>query len=163
MRETLLGVGRLAHRVALHLEVDANDLAHLVVVVDDEHHRAARRLSRAGTLEECVEVAAPVAAVPTGRVEGRNAAEIGPLADRALRDPEVLCGLSESQPVRLAAAATTRAARIAVCHRPANLPKCVLFFTPHREGLAERRSSSGRAARSEQRGPTAQLRFAKAS
>ena len=33
----------LAHRVALHLEVDAHELAQALVVVDDEHERAAPR------------------------------------------------------------------------------------------------------------------------
>ena len=57
--------------------------------------------ARTGALEELVEVGAPVAAVSARRVEGRNAALVGPFADRALRDAEVLRGLAEGQPVRL--------------------------------------------------------------
>ena len=40
-------VRRFPDRVALHLEVDANDLAHLRVVVDEQHEWAAGRLPRA--------------------------------------------------------------------------------------------------------------------
>ena len=58
------------------------------------------RVRRGPSFEELVEVPAAVAAVAAGRVEGGNAALIGPLPDRALRDAEVLRGLAEGQPVR---------------------------------------------------------------
>ena len=65
---------RLAHRVALHLEVDADELAQALVVVDDQDQPAAAlgspRSGRAAALEELVEVAAPVPPMTSGRVEG---------------------------------------------------------------------------------------------
>ena len=56
----------------------------------------------AGAVEERLEVAAPVAPVAAGRVEGRHAALVGPLADRRLGHAEELGRLAERQPVGLA-------------------------------------------------------------
>src|SRR5205085_4333621 len=117
--ESLLGVARLDHRVALDLQVDPHDLADLRIVVDDEDERPARRLPRARAFEERVEVSAPVSAMPSGRVERRHAPEVGPLADRALRDAEVLGGLPERQPFGIPSGSPARtAARLSVAHRP---------------------------------------------
>ena len=101
-RERLLGARRLADRVALHLEVDAHELAQARVVVDDEHERARPLAAGAGAVEEQLEVAAAVAAVAARRVERRHAALVGPLADRRLGDAEELGRLAERQPVGLA-------------------------------------------------------------
>ena len=105
-REPLLGARRLAHLVALGLEIDADVLAQPRVVVDDQDERSADVAGagappRPGAVEELVEVGAAVATVAAGRVEGRDAAEVGPLAHRALRDAEVLRGLAECQPLGL--------------------------------------------------------------
>ena len=102
-REPLLRAACLAHRVALHLEVDADVFAHPRVVVDDQHQRTLLgRAARAGTVEEVVEICAAVATVPTGGVEGGHTALVRPLADRALGDAEEFRGLAERQPVGLA-------------------------------------------------------------
>src|SRR6266511_422729 len=66
---------------------------------------------------------APVATVPAGGVEGGNAPLVGPLADRALRDAEILRGLAEGQPVRFGRGGST-AGEIAISHSR-NLPKVV--------------------------------------
>src|SRR5829696_515541 len=50
-------------------------------------------------LEERIEVATPVAAMPAGRVERWYAAYIRPFPDRALSDAEVLRCLTERQPL----------------------------------------------------------------
>ena len=98
--EPLVGAAGLADGVALELEVDADELAHLVVVVDEQDERAGlRRAARAGAVEERLEVGAAVAAVAAGRVEGGHAALVGPFADRALRDAEEAGRLPERQPL----------------------------------------------------------------
>src|SRR5215204_1343237 len=103
--EPLLGTRGLAHRVALHLEVDADELAQALVVVDDQDQPTGAfgpsRERSAAALEELVEVAAPVPAMTSRRVERGQPAAVGPLADRALRHAEILRGLAERQPVRL--------------------------------------------------------------
>src|SRR5205814_6444433 len=113
-------IRRLADGVALHLEVDADDLAHLRVVVDEQDEGTARGLAGTRALEERLEVGALVAAVPARRIEGRHAAHVGPLADGALGDAEELGRLAERQPV---AVASGRRALVARGHT-ANLPKC---------------------------------------
>src|SRR5439155_3417813 len=100
--QPVLRVRRLADGIALHLEVDPHDFADLRVVVDEQHERAARRLSGPRTLEEGLEVTALVPAMPAGGVEGRDAADVGPFPDRALRDAQELRRLAERQPVALA-------------------------------------------------------------
>ena len=76
--------------------------------------------ARARAVEEGLEVAAPVAAVAAGRVEGRHAALIGPLADRRLGDAEELRRLAERQPVRLA----RRSASARVASRRKSIQSC---------------------------------------
>src|SRR5207237_9723825 len=88
------------------------------------------RLARAGPFEERVEVGAAVAAVAAGCVEGRDAAEVGPLADRALGHAEVFRGLPEREPFRLSRGRAPRAgARLSVRHLPANLSEVVASYT----------------------------------
>jgi len=100
--EALVGPPSLPDGVALGLEMDAHVLSQRRVVVDDQDERAGPRLAAgARPLEERVEVAAPVPAVAARRVEGGHAAEVRPLADRALRDAEVLRRLAQGQPVGL--------------------------------------------------------------
>ena len=101
-RKPFRGVPGLADGVALRLEADAHVAAHAGVVVDDQHDRAGPPgVTRAG--EEVVEIATPEPPVPARRVERREEPLIRPLADRALRDAEVLRSLAERQPVRLGA------------------------------------------------------------
>ena len=99
--ERLVGARRLADRVALHLEIDTHELAQARVVVDDEDERAGACSARARTLEERLEVAPPVAAVPTRRVERRHSALVRPLPDRRLGDAEELRRLAEREPIGL--------------------------------------------------------------
>jgi len=110
--ETVLGAPCLTYRVALHLKVDADDLAHLRIVVHEQHERTARRLSRPRPFEEGFEIPSLVPAVTARRVERRHPAEIGPFPDCALRDAEKLRGLAEGQPVALARRSPPRAAWI---------------------------------------------------
>ena len=98
--EALVRAAGLAHGVALELEVDADELAHLLVVVDEQDERARLRpAAGAGAVEERLEVGAAVAAVAAGRVEGRHAALVRPLADRALGDAEEPGRLPEREPL----------------------------------------------------------------
>ena len=123
--QALLAVAGLADRVALHLEVDAHVLAHPLVVVDDQDDRpsaAAAGRARTGAIEEAVEVAPLVAAVAARRVKGRHAPLVGPLADRALGDAEVLGRLAEGQPVRLAGRGEALRDFV-LSHPQTNLPK----------------------------------------
>ena len=101
--ETFVGARRLLHVVALPLELDPDELAHPLVVVDEQDGRARLLAARARAGEERLEIAAPEAPVAAGRVEGRDAALIRPLADRALGDAEEARGLAEGQPLGLAA------------------------------------------------------------
>ena len=99
--EPLLGAAGLADGVALELEVHADELAHLLVVVDEQDERAGLRpAARAGAVEERLEVGAPVAPVAARRVERGHAALVGPLADRALGDAEEPGRLAEREPSR---------------------------------------------------------------
>src|SRR5207253_2061785 len=105
-RHALLGARGLAHGVALELEVDADELAHPLVVVDEEDERAGPTLpSRSRAVEEVLQVEAAVAPVPAGGVEGRDAALVGPLANRALRHAQEAGRLAERQPLGLTASA----------------------------------------------------------
>src|SRR5262249_24868128 len=131
-RERLLRALGLADRVAGRLEVDANELAHPRVVVDDEYDRACVLPARARAPDERLEVAAPVASVAARRVERRHAAEIRPLADRGLRDAEVLRRLAERHPVLLGSVgAPVRTARIGA-HTRIKLPKVAQNDTDYR-------------------------------
>src|SRR5581483_8486834 len=125
--QALFGAPRLAHRVALVLEADADVAAQPGVVVDDQDERAG--LSRlAGAVEERVQVVAAEPAMPSGRVEGRHEALIGPLPDRALGDAEVLRRLAERQPVGVrAGGAPPRTASRGSCHT-GKLPKDAVFY-----------------------------------
>src|SRR5262249_35001428 len=99
---SLLGSAGLQHWVAAGRGDRAHVLAHALGVVDDEHRRPRSLASaRARALEELVEVGAAITAVAAGCVEGGDAALVGPLANRALGDAEVLRGLPEGQPVGL--------------------------------------------------------------
>src|SRR5688572_18000255 len=107
--ETLLRVRGLADRIALHLQVDADELTQPLVVVDDQDRPLPavgsplrRRRCAARLREESVQVATAIPAVAARRVEGRDAPAVRPLADRALRHTEMLGRLAERQPVRLA-------------------------------------------------------------
>jgi hypothetical protein len=60
----------------------------------------------------------------SGCVEGRDAALVGPLPDRALGDTEVLGSLAEREPIRLA---DGRKAMFVPSHAYANLPKAQPF------------------------------------
>src|SRR5262245_42888930 len=101
-RQPLFGVAGLEHRIALELQARAHVLAHVLVVVDDEHGRACLlACARPGALEEPVEVGSTVPAVPARRVEGRHPTLVGPLSDRALGNAEILRRLAQRQPVRL--------------------------------------------------------------
>ena len=75
------------------------------VVVDHEDERALVFSHRGLTGRGRLEVTPPVAPVAAGRVERRDAALVGPLADGRLGDAEELRGLAERQPVRLAVGA----------------------------------------------------------
>jgi len=105
--EALFGATGFADDVAVHLEVDADELAQLLVVVDDEDERSLgglrRPSARAG--EKRVEVRAAEAAVASGGVEGRQASAVRPFADRALGDAEIGGSLAKRQPF---SAPTTR-------------------------------------------------------
>src|SRR6478672_3296957 len=120
-RQPVFRVRGLPDGVALHFEVDPHDLAHLRVVVHEQYERAARGLARTAALEERLEVVTLVAAMAAGGVEGRHAADVGPLADRALGDAEEFCRLPEGQPVVLTG---SRSPRSGVTRgHTANLPK----------------------------------------
>jgi hypothetical protein len=115
--EALLAARGLTHGVALELEAGAHKAAQARVVVDDQHQRPALRApARPGAVEEGVEVAATVAPVLAGRVEGRQATHVGPLADRALRNAEVLRGLAKREPFGLLASGSPRAGPAPVDH-----------------------------------------------
>src|SRR5256886_15418589 len=97
--ESFFCAAGLAHRVALHLEVDAHVLTHSLVVVDDQDERALlHRAARAGAVEEVVEVGPAIAAMPARRIERGPSALIGPLPNRALGDAPGLRGPAERQP-----------------------------------------------------------------
>src|SRR5258707_367344 len=82
-------VAGLRDGVALELEIDAHELAHLLVVIDEKDKRTGpRTAARAGAVEERLEVGAAVPTVPAGGVERRHPALVGPLSDRALGNPE---------------------------------------------------------------------------
>src|SRR4029077_20027016 len=106
-RKSLLGARSLLNVVALPLELDPQDLAHPLVVVDEQHGRAGLLPSRPRAGEERLEIAAAVPAVASRGVEGGDAALIRPLADRALGDAEEACGLPERQPLGIAAGCVT--------------------------------------------------------
>src|SRR5262249_39755174 len=95
--EALVRARRLLHLVALPLELEPDELAHPLVVVDEEHRRACLLAAGTGAREERLEVAAPEAPVAPRRVEGGNASLIRPLADRALGDAEEARGLPKRQ------------------------------------------------------------------
>src|SRR5262249_34562651 len=116
---------RFTHRVALHLEVDPHDFPHLRVVVDQQHERAARGLAGSRPVEERLEVDALIAPMAARRVEGWDAAEVGPLADRALGYAEELRRLAEVQPLALAAGGPPRIRR-----HPLESTQTCRFFTP---------------------------------
>src|SRR5207253_10610061 len=105
-RQPVLGVCSFADGVALHLQIDANELPHLRVVVDQQDERAAGGLARTRPVEKSLQVASLVAAMATRRVESRHPPEVGPLPDRALSNPEELRGLPEREPVALARGCT---------------------------------------------------------
>ena len=76
--ESFLRVAGLAHRVALHFEVDAHVLAHSLVVVDDQDERPLlRRAAGPRAVEEVVEVRPPIAPMPARRVKRGHSAVIG--------------------------------------------------------------------------------------
>ena len=105
--EPLVGAPRLAHDVALDLEVDADELAHLLVVVDEQDERAGfRPAAGPGPVDEGLEVGAAVPAVAARGVEGGYPPLVGPLADRALCDAQEARGLPQGQPFAV----------VSVCH-----------------------------------------------
>src|SRR5207237_57687 len=109
--------------VTLELEARTHVLAHPLVVIDDEHRRTDLLAGAGpGRLEELVQVRPAVAAMAARGVEGGNAALIGPLPDRALRDAEVLRRLTERQPIRLGGRRATTW-KLAIRHSEENLPK----------------------------------------
>ena len=122
---SVVGAARLVDGVARHLEVDAHVLAQALVVVDDQHDRAGASL-RCRPLQEGVEIAAAVAAVAPGRLEDTHAAAVRPLADRALRDPEVARRLAQGEPIGLG---RYRVRVVVTWHRAANLPKASVSET----------------------------------
>ena len=116
--EPLLRAPRLANRVAVHLEVDADELANPRVVVDDQHEGsgsgARGRRTAGGAGDERVEVALAVSPVSARRVERGQPALVGPFPDRALGDAEIPRRLPERQPVS-AAVCRRLPARFAPC------------------------------------------------
>ena len=106
--EPLVGARRLLHVVALALELEPDELAHPLVVVDEQDASGRLLAARARAGEERLEVAAAEPAMAAGRVEGRDAALVRPLADRALGDAEEPRRLPERQPLGLAAALSSR-------------------------------------------------------
>jgi hypothetical protein len=101
----LVGARRFLHVVALSLELQADELPHVVVVVDEKDGRARLLAAGAGPGEKRLEIAAPEAPVASRGVESGHAALIGPLANRALGDAEKPCGLPERQPFGVVASA----------------------------------------------------------
>ena len=94
----------LTHRVALELEIHPHELADLVVVVDEQDERARLRApARSRTVEERLQVGAPVATVTARGVEGRHPALIRPFANRALGNPEETGRLPEREPLAVVA------------------------------------------------------------
>ena len=92
--KALLGGGRLAHDDAIELEIDANERAHARVVIDDEHDGiSSRARSRTVALDERVEVGTLETAMAARCIEHRKPTAIGPHANRALGDAQVLRGL----------------------------------------------------------------------
>ncbi len=89
--EALIGAAGLADDIAVHLEVDAHELAQLLVVVDDQDERFLAGSGRpaARSREKRVQVCAAKAAVPSWCVEGGQAPAVRPFTDRALGDAEI--------------------------------------------------------------------------
>src|SRR6266566_4277824 len=71
-RKSFVRAARLTHRVALELEIDPDELANLLVVVDEQDEGTRLRASAgARAVQERLQIRAPIPAMAAGGVEGR--------------------------------------------------------------------------------------------
>src|SRR4051794_18139767 len=97
--EAFVRTSGFAYEVTLELEIDAHELAHLLVVVDEQDERTGLRLTaRTGSVEEDLEVGPAVPAVSSRCVEGGHLALVGPLSNGALGHAEEPGRLSQGEP-----------------------------------------------------------------